>query len=212
MLSKIPASKADVEQQAPPSTSEASKHEIIEDTTSDKSKNINGSNDKRISPLTVPLVLAQKLLEPTRLQISFHCSGTVAHETNEHGCRGYQFGIKGVSIYTQDVSDLVEAWADSTSFSIQSTLRFQFQFCPTKEEALQRRYPARVAKCHSLNMSCSLKTCCCATGRCAAKLPKLTCKVQPWLFADAPGQCLRISQSNGMSCPRGGNVLTSLRA
>ena len=117
-----------------------------------------------------------------------------------------------MSIYPRTSSDLVEAWADSTSFSIQPTLRFQFQFCPTKEEALQRRYPARVPKCHSLNMSCSLKTCGCATGRCAAKLPKLTCKVQPRLFADAPGQCLRISQSNGMSCPRGGDILTSLRA
>ena len=71
MLSKIPARKADVEQEAPPSISEASKHEIIEDTTSDKSNNINGSNDKRISPLTMPLVLAQILLKPIRLQISF---------------------------------------------------------------------------------------------------------------------------------------------
>ena len=73
MLSKIPISEADVERQASPSISEASKHEIIEDTTSDKSMYINSSNDRirRISPLTVPLVLAQKLLEPTRLQISF---------------------------------------------------------------------------------------------------------------------------------------------
>ena len=120
-----------------------------------------------------------------------------------------------MSIYRKDVSDLVEAWADSTSFSIQSTLRFQCQFCPTKEDAPSATIPyanARVAKCHSLNMSCSLKTCGCATGRSAAKLPKLTCKVQPWLFADALGECLRISQSNGISCRRGGDLLATLRA